>query len=193
MLSIKGNGSGIPSGVPGVYLNEARIIAVEDISGTTPKYYSNPVDIGVELKLEIGRSFQPTLRIAGNFTRDKETNAITAWGGATVVKMLLGLFGGDKLTDDYRIPPELITRMIGKDIVRLSYVKGVKEGGKLQYKDWNVIALKTADPADPLRLAEKFINGYKERGYPKDYHPDAIEQVSGAGFDFPPGDGDGLS
>lgn len=181
MLSIRGGG-GIPSGVPGVFLNEGRIISVTDISGTKPEYYSNPVDIGVELKLEIGRSFQPTLRIAKNFKHDDKGN-IVDWGAAFPLREFLEQIGGTKLDDNYRIPAELLEAIVGKDIIRLSYVTGVKEGGKLKYKDWDRIMFKGS--GDPLALAKRFIDEYKRTGYPKNYHPEAIEEVSAAAFDFP--------
>ena len=46
----------------GIFVNEATIVSIEDVSATTPHPLTNPVDIGVRLVLEIGRDFQPETR-----------------------------------------------------------------------------------------------------------------------------------
>src|ERR1700690_877 len=127
--------------LPGVYVNEVTIVKAEDISGQTLPFLQNPFELGLKLTLDIGRDFQPDMIIAGNMKRDPDTNEVTGWGSGFVVQEALTRFGySGPLTDENKIPPEVIESLVGQSFYRLSYVAGVRDNGKLRYYDWNIIS-----------------------------------------------------
>jgi hypothetical protein len=67
--------------VPGIAVSKVTIVDAVDISGTTLPYLQRPVDLGITLKLDIGRSFQPEMTIAGNFKTDPSTGECTSSKG----------------------------------------------------------------------------------------------------------------
>ena len=50
-------------------------------------------DIGIDLVLDVGQDFQPTMYIGGSFALDELNNTITGWGRAYKVKMFLDAIG----------------------------------------------------------------------------------------------------
>jgi len=113
---------------PGVYISEVSIVSAEDISGTTPPFLQEPVDIGLDLTLEVGRSFNPHLVIAGNFKRDEITGEVVGWGSAfPVQEALLRLGYTGSLAPGNTIPEGVLEALAGKSFMRLSYVSGLKD------------------------------------------------------------------
>ena len=144
-----------PSQIPdlplGVYINEATIVSVEDVSGTTPAFMSRAVDIGLKLTLEVGRDFQPQMLIAGNFRRDIKTSEVVAWGSACVVQDALLRFGyTGPLDPGNKIPAKALQDLVGVSFLRLSYVSGTKQTGKARYSDWTTIGSITDGAEDFL-------------------------------------------
>jgi len=157
---------------PGIYINEATISDVLDISGETLPYLDRPYDIGIKLTLDIGRGFQPELTIGGNFRRDVDTNEVTGWGSAFTVAEALSRFGyNSELSADNTIPPDVLQSLVGKQFLRLSYVSGTKQNGKLRYSDWSQIA--TLDEGAES-LAERFRRSLA-KGYPRNYRPQVLD------------------
>jgi len=164
-----------PSQLPemplGVYVNEATIVKVEDISGTTPVFMSRAVDIGLKLTLEVGREFQPVMLIAGNFRVDIKTGEVIGWGSACVVQDALYRLGyTGPLDPSNRIPPKVLQDLVGRQFWRLSYVSGVKQNGKPRYSDWTTIGA-IEDGHDDLIARWKHS---RSRGYPRNYRPDVL-------------------
>ena len=50
-------------------------------------------DIGIELTLDVGQSFQPQMYIGGSFVVDDMNQEITGWGRAFKVKMFFDAIG----------------------------------------------------------------------------------------------------
>ena len=156
---------------PGIYISEATVVNVEDISGEQLPFLDQPVDIGLKLHLDIGRDFQPEFIIAGNFKRDPATGEVTGWGGAFVVQDALARLGyAGNLTDENTIPVDVPPALIGKKLYRLSYVAGRRDNGKLRYSGWNQIG--TLDEG-PEALAKRFKRSLT-KGCPKNYQPDVL-------------------
>lgn len=174
-----GTKGGIPTGMPGVYINDAIIAGVQDISGSMPTGFKTPIDLGIELELEIGRSFRPKLRLFGNF---KTTAAgEKTWGGAFKLRDFFRKAGcKGSLGDDNKIPKEWLDSLIGKKIWRLSYVSRIRPDGKLGYSDWNEVWMAEEDPE---KMAASFKTQFLKSGYPKNYNADLLESVGGATFD----------
>ncbi len=164
-----------PSQIPdmplGVFIGEATIVSVEDVSGTTPAFMSRAVDIGMNLTLEIGREFQPRMLIAGNFRRDIKSGEVVAWGSACVVQdALLRLGYTGALDPGNKIPAKALQGLVGVTFLRLSYVSGTKNTGKPRYSDWTTIG-SIADGPDELLARWKHS---RSRGYPRNYRPDVL-------------------
>lgn len=159
----------------GVFISEVEIVDAEDISGEVLPHLQQPFDIGVRLKLEIGRSFQPEFVIAGNFKRDELSGEVIGWGSAFVVQEALSRLGfkGD-LEPDNRIPEGVVPSLVGKRFLRLSYVSGLKENGKLRYNDWNMIATLEEGAESLLKRFERSLS----RGYPRNYRPELMDANS---------------
>ena len=159
---------------PGVYVGEATIVKATDISGKiVGDWMQRPYDCGVQLKLEIGKDFQPDLTIGGNFAR-AEDGSIVKWGGAFTVKQLfdnlqikLGKIVAGKL------PKDGVPQLTGKKILKLSYVTGKnkKDDTKLSYGTWNTVML-AGNGAEPALLAQW--DRSVKKGYPKNYHPEIM-------------------
>ncbi|MFZ4622375.1 MAG: hypothetical protein ACOYNS_17565 [Bacteroidota bacterium] len=155
----------------GVFVNEASIYAIEDVSGTTPHPLTNPVDIGVRLTLDIGRDFQPEMLIAGNFKKN-EIGEIIGWGSAFPVQEFFSKLGyKGTLNPDNTIPEEALEEVLEKKFLRLSYVSGSKNNGKAHYSDWNIV---TSIDDGAESLAKRFHSSVA-KGYPKNYRPDALD------------------
>lgn len=154
---------------PGIYINRATIISAEDVSGQELAFKDRPYDIAIKLTLDVGRDFNPSMLIGGNFNRKPDSNEVTGWGGAFVVQDALSRLGytGD-LDPDNRIPPAALESLIGKEFLRLSYVCGRKDNGKPRYWDWNQIA---GTEETPESLAARFKRSLT-KGYPRNYAAD---------------------
>ena len=155
----------------GVFIGEATIVSVTDVSGTTPTFMQRPIDIGLKLTLEVGRDFQPEFLIAGNFRVDIKTGEVTGWGSACVVQdalMRLGFTG--PLEDGNKIPARALEGLVGVTFLRLSYISGTKNTGKVRYSDWTTIGSIADGPEDLLARWKHS----RSRGYPRNYRPDIL-------------------
>ena len=100
-------------------------------------------DIGIDLVLDVGQDFQPTMYIGGSFALDELNNTITGWGRAYKVKMFLDAIGlpvrlakGTVVTEN-RLPDNAKELIVGKQFLRLSYLSTkVKADGTHRWKDW---------------------------------------------------------
>lgn len=157
---------------PGIYINEVTIVNAADISGEVLPFSDQPVDIGIKLTLDIGKDFQPQMIIAGNFKRDFDTGEVIGWGSGFLVQEALARFGfKGSLDAGNRIPAHILESLPGQKFFRLSYVSGVREGGKFRYTDWNQIA-SLEEGADSLSARFK---RSLSKGYPRNYHPDLLD------------------
>lgn len=168
-LQFKSSGQG---DYKGYLISEATIAGVKDISGTKLPFMTKPCDIGVQLILEIGKTFQPTLAISGDFQRD-DSGEIIGWGRANKVRELFVKLGAaEGLTEDNRLPPDVLESLIGKKILRLSYVSGRKDNGKLKYSDWSEVGI----PEDGAEVLAKRFESSVHRGYPKNFAPELLKE-----------------
>jgi hypothetical protein len=179
MLPIYGN-SNSHSFPGGIYINKATIISVEDISGEQLTYMKQPCDLGLRVTVDIGRAFMPTMTFAGNF---KIGDKGIEWGNAFRVRNFIRnvLPHGASLTEENKIPTEVLENLIGKEFYRLSYISGKKEDGKLKYAEWSEVGRPTGTPEE-LHVA---FRRSLEKGYPKNYSPDALSQNELPDTSFP--------
>jgi len=165
------------SALDGTFINVVRIVQARDVSKQDIYKNGSPVDCGVELTVDIGRDFQPKMTICGNF---KTEGTRLSWGSAFVVKDLLTQLGiKGELNDDGTIPAEILEQLNGRQIIRLSYLRGYDAGtDKKRYSDYkhitvvddfdNPVAVKAAG----TKLTNRFIKDVAA-GWVKNFSPDA--------------------
>lgn len=156
----------------GVFITKAKIISVEDISGKAHRYMQMPCDIGIVLTLDIGRSFQPELIISGQFKRNGDTGEVIGWGGAFVVQEALVRLGYAGVLDPgNKIPKAALNSLVGRQILRLAYLSGTKDGSKPRYSSWPQIGTPESGEQE---LASRFARSVS-RGFPRNYNPSAMD------------------
>lgn len=157
---------------PGIFVNKATIVDAVDISGQAYGYMQNPCDIGIVLVLDIGRDFQPELIIGGLFKRDVNTGEVVAWGSAFIVQEALSRLGfTGRLDPGNKIPKAALSALKGRPILRLSYVSGTRENGKLKYSDWSQIGVPESGESELVGRFRKSLS----RGFPKNYRPELVD------------------
>jgi hypothetical protein len=158
---------------PGVYVSEATIIDAQDHSGTMPSFLKTIPDIYLVVTLDIGKDWTPEMSFFGDYKRDERNpEVIVDWGSAFKVRNLFTACGIHReLNDDGTIPKDMVNDLIGKKILRLQYVSGARENGRLKYSDWSEQVLPANE--DPKKLADLFFKSV-QRGYPKNYSPDVL-------------------
>tara|TARA_B100001123_G_C15203403_1_gene984276 strand:+ start:530 stop:1183 length:654 start_codon:yes stop_codon:yes gene_type:complete len=172
-------------------IDNARVISANIVYNKAQKWQKKPDDIGIEMKIDIGKSFQPDFYIGGWFKRDDVSGNAAGWGSAYKVKIFLDSVGfrGAKL--DYNKPPQqqtfpedLSAHLTGKVFTRLCYkTTKMKDDGSHYWRDWQQVApennfeeLRTAfneaishrDPAsnEPAPFIKNFL------------HPDQEEEMN---------------
>lgn len=168
--------------MPGVYINQAKIIGAIDISGK-PTYQDNPEsvrDLAIELELDIGKEWNKKVIIKGNLKINPSSpKVIDDWGSAFVVKDLflkLGCFDNlnkEELAEKLKIfsikeiPADFLVKLIGKSVYVLDYIKGLSDEGKPRYGTWNIV------DTDEDKLAIAFRSSVA-KGYPSNYKPELL-------------------
>lgn len=180
MLSLNNNTN--YTELPGVFVNEATVLSAKDISGM-PTYNNDPEtisDIAVEVEFDIGKDWIKTVIFKGNLKFKKENpKEVDHWGSAFVVKELFimtkcfeGLNKEEmserlEIFSKKEIPADFLSKIRGKSISILSYIRGISEEGKPRYSTWSIV------DTDPDRL----INAFKvslSKGYPQNYNPELL-------------------
>ena len=157
----------------GIFVNKATIIGAADKSEEGLSFLQSPVDVAIVLTLDIGKDFSPEMSFFGNYKRDEQNNLIVDWGGAFSIRNLFTACGIDsEINDDGSIPPELLNQLIGKEILRLQYVSGLRQtDDKPKYSDWTQTVLAGNDKPEKL---VKLFEASVAKGYPKNYSPEVL-------------------
>ena len=100
-------------------------------------------DIGIDLVLDVGQDFQPTMYLGGSFALDELNNTIDGWGRAYKIKMFFDAIGlpirlaKGTVVSDNKLPEDAKQMIVGKKFLRLSYLSTkVKPDGRHRWKDW---------------------------------------------------------
>ena len=180
MLTLnQGNGSFMP----GVFVNPGTIIGAIDLSGK-PTYLDLPesiYDLAVEVEFDIGKEWNKKVIFKGNLKYNPESpKVIDHWGSAFIVKDFFQKTGCfDKLDknelkeklqtfSEKEIPLDFISKIKGRRVYLVDYVKGMSDEGKLRYGTWNIVDI----DEDKLKYAFKTSVA---KGYPSNYKPELIE------------------
>lgn len=150
----------------GTFVGVATIQSAVSVSGTDVFNSGTPVDCGIKLTLDVGRDWYPDMTFYGNF---KEKDGKLDWGSAFIVREFLTTMGLEgNLNEDGSIPEEMLNNLVGRKIIRLTYVRGYDTTkDKKQYSDYKFIAV--VDDFDnqeqvakaAKKLTDKFIRDVK--------------------------------
>lgn len=126
-----------------IFIDTPTIIGCEITYGEKKSWQTYSDDIAVELTLDIGKSFNPTFYMGGNFKVDDQSGLVIGWSTAYKIKLFFEALGHtlklskDRTVDDQRLPEEAIDFCIGKQFKRLQYISTkLKANGDKKWKDW---------------------------------------------------------
>lgn len=174
------NNTGSPSDTidDGVFAERATITGGKNLSGKPLDWMGGKsFDIAVELELDIGRSFNPTVTLLGNYKRDTAGN-IVGWGGAFKLPQLMADLGiQGRFHSDGSVPVEMLRQLVGRSVYRACYVSGAKEDGKLKYTNYDRLVPEQhgIEALKELWLADR------KNGYPKNYRPALLDHSGASG------------
>lgn len=159
-------------GKSNIFVDKAKIAKVEIKYGVQEEWQTYCDDISIHLTLDIGKDFQPTMYIGGNYKKDDVSGEIVGWSTAFKIKLFFDALGMPIKLDkgmnpqSSRLPADAEKVLIGKEFQRLTYVstKTKRDGGAL-WKDWQETRSVGYDQS-------KFKSEFKEavsKGYIKDF------------------------
>ena len=143
-------------------------------------------DIGLDITLDIGKDFQPTMYIGGSFKLDDINDTIIGWGRAYKVKMFFDAIGlpirlakGSSVIEN-RLPEGAEKHIIGKEFESLSYLSNkLKQDGTNRWRDWQDVTKPGQGEALKKQFAEAVSNDYV-----KDFlAPGSDNEIVEASFD----------
>lgn len=153
----------------GVFVRTSKIADVVARYNVKESWQRREDDIVLEITLEIGKDFQPTMRVGGFFNRN-DNGSIKNFGTATKVKILVesaGLNWEKSVDENNQLTDTALEELQGSDICTLSYVYGQTKTGKTGWTYWNEVAKAGQDEV----LKRKFLTAV-DKGWVKDYRPD---------------------
>lgn len=156
----------------GVFVNNVSVVSVKPIYGGTEwqneKYKD---DIGIEVVIEIGQSFQPTFYVGGRLKKDDFGEPV-GLGSVRRVAEFFTAINVDVLMDDSgKLDETNLEDCVGKEFMRLSYVSGKRDNGKLKYTDFQTVASAQSEKRDLVSTFKEHINN----GWIKNYRPEVME------------------
>ena len=138
-----GNTSGGMTSKDNIFIDTPEIIGCEIAYGEKKAWQTYSDDISVELTLDIGKSFNPTFYMGGNFKVDDQSGLVIGWSTAYKIKLFFEALGQviklskDRVLADQRLPEEASDFCVGKKFKRLQYISTkLKPNGDQKFKDW---------------------------------------------------------
>lgn len=165
------NGSLYPKGI---FIQNAKIKAIEDVSQQTTETRSFSHDVAIELTLAVptqnNGDIEKKLYIGGNLKYDGDK--VVGLGGAFKIDRVLEAAGLPELelNDDNSLPLADIMKLEGKEITILSYVRKLSNSGKPIYNIYDKVAKANQSKA----LLEEF---QKDEYAFKYYDPSLLDAV----------------
>lgn len=131
-----------------VSIDNATILKANVVYNKAQKWQKKPDDVGLEMTLDIGKSFEPEFYVGGWFKADTVSGNTVGWGTAYKVKIFLesiGLTGAridkTKPVEHQRFPENTAEMLLGKTFTRLSYkTNKEKDSGGHFWRDWQQVA-----------------------------------------------------
>ena len=166
----------------GIYVQEVKIRSIKACYGEKPwekAQYSD--DIGLQMEIDIGKSFYPNFYVGGNWK--KEQGEPAGYGTSLKVKILLQSPGFDNVDnlflEDCTLPESVLQEMVNRSFLRLSYCKGHKDNGEINWKHWQETG---SVENGEFQLKVKFHEAVEEN-YVKDYQkPEELSVKTGTNY-----------
>ena len=154
-----------------VIVQKVKVADINVTYGEKREWQKYSDDIGMDITLEIGQSFQPTMYIGGSFKVDDVNGTIVGWGRAYKVKMFFDAIGlplrlaKNSSIAENRLPNDAAAHINDKEFLRLSYMStSTKPDGSNRWRDWQ----DTQAVGSEDKLKAEF-NKAVENGYVKDF------------------------
>jgi hypothetical protein len=159
----------------GVFVNEVTITNVEPVYGGTDWQHDNyKDDIGLSLTIDIGQSFEPTHYIGGRLKKD-DFGEVTSLGTARRINTFFEAIDVDvKLTDDHKFEEDALRDCMGRKYLRLTYVSGKRNDGKLKYSDFQEVA----KAGENKRVLIDTFKKHVSNEWIKNYRPENMDRES---------------
>jgi hypothetical protein len=157
----------------GVFVNEVIITNVEPVYGGTDWQHSDyKDDIGLSLTIDIGQSFEPTHYIGGRLKKD-DFGEVISLGTVRRVNTFFEAIDVDvKLTDEHKFEEDALRDCIGRKYLRLTYVSGKRNEGKLKYSDFQEVA----KAGENKRVLIDTFKNHISNEWIKNYRPESMDR-----------------
>jgi hypothetical protein len=156
----------------GVFVTKAKVRSIQDISHQPIEFMAKAFDLAIKVTFDIGRSFDKSVTIFGNFKRDSQGKIEDLGGAFKVMRFFeeLGIKG--TLTPSQDIPIAWLTAVEAKECCILDYLVGTKETDptKGKYFTWDMVS------KDEETLVMEFFRNV-QKGFPKKFNPNALDAV----------------
>ena len=160
----------------GVFINQVTVVDVEPIYGGT-EWQSEKWkdDIGLNIKIEIGQNFQPVFYIGGRLKKDEFGEIKDPGSVRRVIQFFEAIDVTVDLDGQYKIVnKDSLRDCIGRHFLRLSYVSGKRDNGKLKYSDFQQVIPATSEKRELIDMFKSHLNNK----WIKNYQPEVMESNS---------------
>ena len=158
----------------GIFISKSKVSGVKVFYDEKQPWQKRTDAIGIEMTLDIGKDFEPTFYVGGDYKRDEFGERINR-GSLKKVDILFDALNIDaEIKEGGEIPEDVINDIVGREFVRLSYVKGLKPNGKTQWADWQETRPVGTDYNE---FADAFLTAV-EKGYVKNYDPQQDDELA---------------
>ena len=156
----------------GGWVNNVTVVSVVPVYGGTEwqnEQYKD--DVGVNVVIEIGQDFQPTFYVGGRLKKD-DFGEIVGLGSVRRVAEFFNAIDVDvNMDDSMKLDETNLESCVGKEFMRLSYVSGKRDNGKLKYTDFQTVASAKSEKRDLVSIFKDHIN----KAWIKNYRPEVME------------------
>ena len=138
-----------------IFVDNVKVVTADINYETKQDWQTYSDDMSINMTLDIGRDFQPSFYIGGNFKKDETSGQVIGWGTAFKVKLFFDAIGmpirlsKGKLLQDQRLPDDAASQLIGKEFARLTYKSTkLKKTGDNMWKEWQETRPTNVDHAE---------------------------------------------
>ena len=138
-----------------IFVDNVKIVTANLNYETKQDWQTYSDDMSISMTLDIGRDFNPSFYIGGNFKKDETSGQVLGWGTAYKIKLFFDAIGmpirlsNGKLLQDQRLPQGAESQLIGKEFARLTYKSTkLKKTGDNMWKEWQETRPTSVDHAE---------------------------------------------
>ena len=138
-----------------IFVDNVKIVTANLNYETKQDWQTYSDDMSISMTLDIGRDFNPSFYIGGNFKKDETSGQVLGWGTAYKIKLFFDAIGmpirlsKGKLLQDQRLPQGAESQLIGKEFARLTFKSTkLKKTGDNMWKEWQETRPTSVDHAE---------------------------------------------